>query len=256
VHKAKYVAAIDQLEDVVMPARERALRTERLFAAAVLAQAAAAAHACAAVGLPADLPLVINGWEWAVNPATGRVERVCRATVATTPAQLTGLGLAHVDPVACLRGLRGQVSEDRLVQPVAQRSARRTEADTRLNLTAMDPFAFEQLIADLAEAMGYSAERTTRSRDGGVDVYVRSNGPMMAGTIVISAKRYTRTVDVHYVRELLGVVNHEGAMGGILITTSGFGPSAYQWAQGKPLQLVDGQQLREWLATHLNIDAN
>jgi hypothetical protein len=29
-----------------------------------------------------------------------------------------------------------------------------------------------------------------------------------------------------------------------------------QWAQGKRLQLVDGQQLREWLATYLDIDAH
>jgi restriction system protein len=78
----------------------------------------------------------------------------------------------------------------------------------------------------------------------------------MAGTVVISAKRYARTADPKYVRELAGVVGHEGAMKGILITTSGFGASAYQFVEGKPLQLVDGQQLREWLATHLNIDAN
>jgi restriction system protein len=129
-------------------------------------------------------------------------------------------------------------------------------AGTRLDLAAMDPFAFEQLIADLAEAMGFSAERTARSADGGVDVYVRSSDPLMAGTVVISAKRYARTVDPKYVRELAGVVDHEGAMKGILITTSGFGASAYQFAEGKPLQLIDGQQLRQLLATYLDIDAN
>lgn len=140
--------------------------------------------------------------------------------------------------------------------PVAQRSGRRSVAGTRLDLAVMDPFAFEQLIADLAKAMGFSAERTARSADGGVDVYVRSDDPLVAGTVVISAKRYTRNVDPKYVRELAGVVNHEGAMKGILITTSSFGASANQWAQGKPLQRVDGQQLREWLATYLDIDAH
>jgi restriction system protein len=45
-------------------------------------------------------------------------------------------------------------------------------------------------------------------------------------------------------------------MKGILITTSGFGASAYQFVEGKPLQLIDGQQLRQLLATYLDIDAN
>lgn len=29
-----------------------------------------------------------------------------------------------------------------------------------------------------------------------------------------------------------------------------------RWAQGKPLQLVDGEQLREWLAIYLDIVAH
>ena len=34
-----------------------------------------------------------------------------------------------------------------------------------------------------------------------------------------------------------------GATKGILITTSGFGPTSYQFATGKPLQLIDGTAL-------------
>lgn len=38
-------------------------------------------------------------------------------------------------------------------------------------------------------------------------------------------------------------MQHEGATTGILITTSGYGPSSYQFANGKPLQLIDGSGL-------------
>src|SRR4051812_31008373 len=38
-------------------------------------------------------------------------------------------------------------------------------------------------------------------------------------------------------------MQHEGAKGGILITTSGYGPSSYEFANGKPLQLIDGSGL-------------
>ncbi|MER7279632.1 restriction endonuclease [Dactylosporangium sp. NPDC000244] len=45
------------------------------------------------------------------------------------------------------------------------------------------------------------------------------------------------------VRDLYGTMQHEGVKGGILITTSGYGPSSYEFANGKPLQLIDGSGL-------------
>jgi restriction system protein len=38
-------------------------------------------------------------------------------------------------------------------------------------------------------------------------------------------------------------MQHDGAKSGILITTSGYGPSSYEFANGKPLQLIDGSGL-------------
>ena len=45
------------------------------------------------------------------------------------------------------------------------------------------------------------------------------------------------------VRDLWGTVNHEGAMKGILITTSSFGPYSYAFAKDKPITLLDGANL-------------
>jgi restriction system protein len=56
------------------------------------------------------------------------------------------------------------------------------------------------------------------------------------------------------VRDLFGVVHAEGATKGILITTSGFGPSSHDFANGKPLQLYDGTRLL-WLCHEQGIDA-
>ena len=55
------------------------------------------------------------------------------------------------------------------------------------------------------------------------------------GKIVIQAKRYTNTVGVDSVRDLYGTVLNEGAIKGILITTSQYGPDAYEFARDKPL---------------------
>lgn len=43
---------------------------------------------------------------------------------------------------------------------------------------------------------------------------------------------------------------NEGAVKGILVTTSNFGPDSYTFAGGKPLTLVNGGQLLAMLSKH------
>jgi restriction system protein len=47
-------------------------------------------------------------------------------------------------------------------------------------------------------------------------------------------------VGVSAVRDLFGTMNHEGANKGILVTTSGYGPDAFDFAKDKPIELIDG----------------
>jgi restriction system protein len=92
-----------------------------------------------------------------------------------------------------------------------------------------------------------------RSHDHGVDVYVESRDTLAGGRIVISAKRYNHTVGPDHVRALDSVIGDQGAIKGILVTTSGFGPESYRIARDKPLDLVDGQRLRAWLHEYLGV---
>ena len=59
--------------------------------------------------------------------------------------------------------------------------------------------------------------------------------------------------DPDHVRALDSVIGDQGAIKGILITTSGFGPESYRIARDKPLELVDGQRLRQWLHEYLGV---
>ncbi len=52
------------------------------------------------------------------------------------------------------------------------------------------------------------------------------------------------------IRDLYGVVHAEHANKGILITTSTFSPSAMEFAEGKPLELLDGAKLQVLLHQH------
>lgn len=102
--------------------------------------------------------------------------------------------------------------------------------------------------------MGYDAYTTPCSHDHGVDVYVESRDTLASGRIVISAKRFNHTVGPDHVRALDSVVDDRGAIKGILVTTSGFGPESCRVAKDKPLELVDGQRLRLWLTEYLGVN--
>jgi restriction system protein len=45
------------------------------------------------------------------------------------------------------------------------------------------------------------------------------------------------------VRDLYGTMINEGANKGILVTTAGYGPDAFEFAKDKPIELMDGHQL-------------
>jgi restriction system protein len=122
------------------------------------------------------------------------------------------------------------------------------------NLAAMPWEDFEHLVRELFEqefsASGGEVKVTQASRDGGIDAVAFDPDPIRGGKIVIQAKRYTNTVDLSAVRDLYGTVLNEGANKGILVTTSDYGPDAYEFVRGKPLTLINGGNLLHLLQKH------
>jgi restriction system protein len=118
----------------------------------------------------------------------------------------------------------------------------------------MDWEDFEHLIRELFEKefgeSGGEVKITRASRDSGVDAVAFDPDPIRGGKIVIQAKRYTNTVGVSSVRDLYGTVLNEGATKGILVTTTDYGPDAYDFAKGKPLTLLNGGNLLHLLEKH------
>ncbi len=118
----------------------------------------------------------------------------------------------------------------------------------------MDWLDFEDLIRELFEKEFSKNEGevkiTQASRDGGVDAIAFDPDPIRGGKIVIQAKRYANTVGVAAMRHLFGTVHKEGATKGILVTTSDYGPDAYEFIEGKPLTLLSGSELLYLLGEH------
>ncbi|GGP35515.1 restriction endonuclease [Streptomyces melanogenes] len=204
--------------------------------------------------------VALNGFVDDVDPATGRRAEIFLATVMVDRPSFQGLNLTHVSAVDCLtEALRGQLSA-RPDQRAAVRPVRRPEdvgsavlshgtdaSSAEPDLFVMDPIEFESLVAELFRARGMGAVTTQRSNDGGVDVEAVDPDPISGGRIIVQVKRYRNTVPPTAVRDLYGTVQGAGANKGVLVTTSGFGPGSYAFAQGKPLTLVSGAELVELL---------
>lgn len=112
-----------------------------------------------------------------------------------------------------------------------------------MNSLQMPGTCFESLCCSLVEKMGFEAEVTKASGDGGVDIVAVSHLPFVSGKYVIQCKRYTGNVGEPVIRDLYGVVSAENANKGILITTGGFTSSACAFAEGKQIELIDGNSL-------------
>ena len=174
-----------------------------------------------------------------------------------------------LEPEACLRGLNAAVSKSpselTAVRPVLEfdmvdpRFIEETDVlssiDQRPNLMELTPSEFETLITNLFEKMGLETRLTQASRDGGVDCVAYDPRPIFGGKVVIQAKRYKHTVGVSAVRDLFGTMQNEGASKGILVTTSGYGRASFEFAEGKPLELLSGSHLLFLLQQHAGIEA-
>jgi len=127
--------------------------------------------------------------------------------------------------------------------------------DQRPNLMDLTPGEFESLITNLFQTMGLETRQTQASRDGGVDCVAFDPRPIFGGKVVIQAKRYKNTVGVSAVRDLFGTMQNEGASKGILVATSGYGKAAFEFANGKPIELLAGSNLLYLLKEHAKVDA-
>ncbi len=90
--------------------------------------------------------------------------------------------------------------------------------------------------------MGLNASVTGYSQDGGVDLVAENLDPVFSGKYVVQCKAQGKPVGEPIIRDLFGTMHAMGANKGILITTSSFTAAALRFAQGKPLELIDGEK--------------
>lgn len=122
-------------------------------------------------------------------------------------------------------------------------------AVTPLNLEqlyALQPYEFEQYVAELFRQRGYQVKLHGRRGDNGVDLRLTQPNGKEA---IVQCKRYRKSVGPDVVRELYGTLMHERVAHAFLVTTADISEAARAWTQGKPMTLIDGRSLAHLAAT-------
>jgi restriction system protein len=108
------------------------------------------------------------------------------------------------------------------------------------SLYALSPAAFERYVAALFRQKGYHVNVRGGSGDHGVDLEVVGKYGKRA---IVQCKRYQGKIGEELIRELYGTMVHEQVAHAFLVTTAEITPAARQWAQTKPITLIDGETL-------------
>jgi restriction system protein len=133
----------------------------------------------------------------------------------------------------------------------AKRRSRRLDSQRSLDdLRRLSPGDFEQTIADLFRRQGYRVEEVGGAGDGGIDLILRRNGENPVAHLV-QCKRYTNwKVGVAVVREFYGAMAaHQSRCEGLFVTCGRYTADARQFAAGKPIRLIDGEELLSMLGS-------
>lgn len=122
----------------------------------------------------------------------------------------------------------------------------RSDRDKLTWLRGLSPKEFEDYVAELFNRLCYKTHAVGGPNDGGVDVIAEKDGKKH----YIQCKKYfkKREVRVGEVRDFYGALADKLANGkGYFITTSKFTLPAEQFADDKPVELVDGNRLLEYI---------
>ncbi len=260
----KFVASRKSIDQIELKQKE----FEALYDSLIYQMALLTIYRCFREVYTASLlSIVFNGWATGVDRSTGNEFTSCILSVQAAREVFLAINLEKVDPRECIRSLKGlvagplaQLAPVRPIMELNTSDKRFVESREVLaslnatdNLAVMDWEDFEHLVRELfARVFGeYGEVRVTQaSRDGGVDAIAFDPDPIRGGKYVIQAKRYNKVVPVSAVRDLYGTMINEGAVKGILVTTSYYGNDSREFVKDKPITLIDGPNLIHMFQQH------
>lgn len=172
----------------------------------------------------------------AAATSTSEIGSLAARTMFQTLAAIGQFVLPTIFVGGAAAGFFAQRRRTELVATVA-------ESDSPDALSTMSWREFEALVEEAFRIRGYTVKRIGGDGpDGGVDLELKRG----AETVLVQCKQWRAyKVGVQVVRELYGVMAARGAASGIVVTSGTFTQDAIEFADGRNVRLIAGEELRE-----------
>ena len=165
--------------------------------------------------------------------------------------EITPEGLAWLKVSGFAESTTTAPDKTRLLWDLIESQRESARAALRERLSTRNPYAFEQVIGRLLEAMDYTdVEVTAQSGDKGVDVIGRIALGITEVREVIQVKRQQGNVQRPVLDMLRGALHRFGAVKGTIISLGGFAKGSLDAAFERgaaPITLIDGEKLLDLL---------
>lgn len=201
----------------------------------------------AVTGMEPFLPATDTGETTSAHEATG----AAHLAHALNSAEAAGSWPAGQSPLDIIL----RASDSPVIHAQAEFAEHFTQ-DLIQHIHAVTPEYFEQIIADIFTALGFTTEVTGGADDKGVDVIARYSDGLDFAPIYIQVKHYCGTMKVtpNEIQKLAGAVLLHGGLQGVLVTCGAFAQPVPEYLQGLPgarnIALVDRHQLVELMIRH------
>lgn len=198
-------------------------------------------------GMGPFLPATDTGETTSAHKATG-AEHLAHALNSAGSAGSWPAGQSPMDIIL-------RASDSPVIHAQAEFAEHFTQ-DLIQHIHAVTPEYFEQIVADIFTALGFTTEVTGGADDKGVDVIARYSDGLDFAPIYIQVKHYCGTMKVtpNEIQKLAGAVLLHGGLQGVLVTCGAFAQPVPEYLQGLPgarnIALVDRHQLVELMIRH------
>ena len=155
--------------------------------------------------------------------------------------------------IAILAGLALILLINRASPPVAAEKAYyQPRGVEQQRLERLAPEQFERLCIRLLEQMGLIINSFNSNKQGQIDITAVNPQPITGGEYIVHCVMASPDEPINSTRiiALSDTVRAEGASKGIFITTGFFSEEVPKLVEGPPLELINGQRLRQILGEH------
>jgi Ca2+/Na+ antiporter len=148
------------------------------------------------------------------------------------------------------RNRKIKIAEEEQRQLFEERKRTVLRDGIQTKLKTMASRDFEHYVAELFRCIGYHAEVTPISGDGGKDVILRKEGELA----LVECKRYTRPrVTRPDIQKFHSALVDQNANKGFYVTTGVFTKPAIEYVNDKPIELIDMTKLLDMIEEIKNI---